>query len=221
MNALGNGFLWGSAVIALAVGFWLSRIYFGEPDSHGDSGDPRVRKARRAGRSAQECHAEYSEAVGMMTYESNHFWTTFNSFVVALTVLAALIASTLAVPQLFPATLATGLLGVILCAFWFVALQRTRAYVGLRIAQANELEEELGYSLFRAGHVFAEGGTVEFDSPPQKLSMPTPARRVGLRDLAVAVPGLYVALFLFLLGTSVLSQPKADTVNRPPTVRPQ
>jgi hypothetical protein len=207
-----------SAAIAIGVLIRLLWVLTDKSASFGDAGDPDVRAQWRTQNAGNTKEApEYVVAASLMTYESNHFWTTFNSFVVALTVLAALLASTLAVQKLLPATIVVGGLGAVLCSFWFVVLQRARAYVNLRIAQAGELEKSHGFSLFRAGHVLAEGGQVRFDDPPQSHSMPNPARRIGIRDIALAAPWLYLALFLFLVGVGASQGSSDATTSNGPT----
>lgn len=165
--------------------------------------------------------SEYDAAVSMMTYESNHFWTTFTAFLIGETLLATLLAEFLRDGHASVLADAVLVSGMALCFPWYVILERARLYVQFRIAQARELEATLGYSLFRAGKQFADGSAIKFADETDAHQFGFASRRWGIRPTTQAIPWIFLTLLGFIGWQAAVLHPSVGPVSATKVVNVQ
>lgn len=147
----------------------------------------------------------YQVAAGLWTYEGKQNWARFNVMLVANSTILAIIALVVTSEPARPLiSLLMTIVGLILCAAWFLITKRGIDYQNYYVNSARELEERfLGQVVKTAsrGSIFARGRpvTFELDGKPLTLQMSWSSRRASAGLIALVVISLFALVYVLAL----------------------
>ena len=99
---------------------------------------------------------KYKIVLDICHQESQNMWQVFGHFILANSIIVAFSIHSIGVARLY-----TSLLGIVVCAFWYLSFQRRWSWYVFRIAQAKKIERSLkGWSFLSDGATFSNGGRV-------------------------------------------------------------
>lgn len=143
-------------------------------------------------------------AINLFWYQGEQVWARFNVMLFANSVVIGSVGLAIASQhQLGVLTLLLSITGLLLCAIWFMQMQREAEYSAYCIFAARELEEKYlsdPVKTLSRGGLFAEGDlvTIEIGGVPKPLRMSRLARTLRSRTAAslviVTLAGLYIAI---------------------------
>jgi hypothetical protein len=111
----------------------------------------------------------YEKAIDLWIYEGETYWSKFNAFVVAHSIIiGAIVLSITQSNNAYFFPFAFSIIGMFLCYFWFRLLRRSFGYYDYWIFSAREIEEKNLADLVKTvsrGGKFAEGEKVNFELP--------------------------------------------------------
>lgn len=148
----------------------------------------------------------YQMAIHLLTYQGEQWWARFNILLVANSIVIASIGLTITSQRQSTAfTLLLPIVGLFLCAVWFILLRRDVAYSDYYIMSARELEEKYlsdSVKTISRGGLFGEGNpvTIEISGERKELRMSRLARIVRGKTAAswviIIMTILYIAALL-------------------------
>jgi hypothetical protein len=148
----------------------------------------------------------YQMAIHLWTYQGEQWWARFNIMLVANSIIIASIGLAITSqhqPTAF--TLLLPIVGLFLCAIWFILVRREVGYSDYYIMSARELEEKYlsdSVKTVSRGGLFAEGNpvTIEIGGKRKELRMGRLARVLRAKTAAnwviVIMTVLYFAALL-------------------------
>ena len=149
----------------------------------------------------------YQMAINIFWYQGEQVWARFNVMLFANSVVLGSIGLVFTSQhELDVLTLLLSITGLLLCAIWFMQMQREAEYSTYYILAARELEEKYlsdPVKTLSRGGLFAEGKpiTLEIGGEPKPLRMSRLAGTLRSRTAAtlviVILAGLYIAITLY------------------------
>ncbi len=165
----------------------------------------------------ENIRAGYKATIDLWNTAGNQNWSRFNAMLVANTVVFAVIGQLMARTIVLPIPWVLPIVGLILCASWWVALARGLTYQDLYVALAREMEAKLDPAdVVRRGRGLADGGTVAANGQKFKMRHGAQIRtRYAMRAVVIVFAVLYGVSGLLLASdhvTTALRVLRADRI---------
>ena len=144
--------------------------------------------------SEKEKKEVYPYALNLVIHESDSLWQISNVFLVANSVIAAVIGVNLFSSGYFSiGYFAISLIGFLLTLVWLFSIERARKYHEFRIAQAKQREPNNWVLVNGDVEEFAKGGTIEIDDKKYNVGF-------GIFSNILLVRIIVIIFILFYLG---------------------
>ena len=147
----------------------------------------------------------YQAAVDLWTYEGEQSWARFNVMMVANSIVIAVIGVALTSQSPLPVlTVVLPIVGLVLCAVWFLIMKRSFDYQTYYVLSARELEEHYladPVKTVSRGGSFADGKpvSVEINGNLRTLRMSRWSRIVRAQWASYIVVGVFVVVYIMTL----------------------
>jgi hypothetical protein len=143
----------------------------------------------------------YQMAIHLWTYQGEQWWTRFNIMLVANSIIVASIGFTTTSTQHNSFMLILPIVGLLLCAIWFILIRREIGYADYYVMSARELEEKYLQNSVKTvsrGGLFAEGKPVniEIDGKLKELRMNRLARMMRAKTAGNLVILLIASIYI-------------------------
>lgn len=153
----------------------------------------------------EDARTGYQAAVDLWTYEGEQNWARFNVMLVANSIIIAVLGLTLTSQErLASMSIVLSIVGLILCAAWFVITKRGFDYQNYYVMSARELEERFLSNVIETasrGGTFAQGCpvSIQIDGKPKTLRMSRWSRIASAGRVSLIVVLVFAAVYVLSL----------------------